>query len=178
MRFVYILQPAFMTTVHLSADALARGVGIIGKQSITGQRDPARLAAAEEEFGPKSLASQEFIAALQDSSSWFISKHPNFAKLLRPVRDFLRSVQRLASSADPLMRELSWHIYYAAAKDYLVKFRAGRVDWNTVDSRLKLELMHPSTYLEMTDYVRRGLLDKAAAVIAEAKSSASICLAG
>ena len=165
-----ILQLPYMAT-HFTPGALKRGASALIKEVSSGQRDPGRLAATEEYMGSKSRENQELIAVLKDAEGTFNERHPDFAKLTRPIRDTFRAVQRVACMADPMVRELSFNVYYAGAKDALARHQAGKIGWNEVSKELKLRTMDPTAYTQVDFYVRRGSIDKAASEIARAKTA-------
>lgn len=177
-RFVYrftvenLTQLLYMKT-HMSTSALAKGTAIVGQQKYAGTRDTFRIKEAERLWGKASRQNQQFVSQLRDAGSEFRRNHPEIWKMTHPVVNLVDTMVHASSAMDPMVRELSWHVYDAAAKDYLTKFQRGEIKWKDVENNIQVKTLHPGQAKEIYYRIKRGEIDKAASIIAESKTSAT-----
>ena len=163
-------QMNFMFT-HMRTDALFHSVVDLGKQVIFNRRDPGRIEQAERRFGTGSREYAEIKTTLEDAESDFVLNHPELTKATAPLRKAYLAIGRLSSMSDPMFRELSWHMYFTSAKNDMVRFRDGKLDWDVVTGRNKLKIMPTNDYEAMDTHLRHGKIDMAAAVVANSKAA-------
>jgi hypothetical protein len=158
---------------QMSTAALAKGAAIVGSQKYAGTRDTYRLKEAERLWGGSSRQNQMFVAQLRDAGNEFRQNHPEIWKASRPLMNTVDALVHAASSVDPMVRELSWHVYDTAAKDYLSRFQRGEITWKQVEAHIQIKTLHPGQADSIYYRIKRGEIDKASSMIAEAKTSAT-----